>query len=284
MNHSDLPTFEAAWWPLVLETVPGGTERIVIGTIARSASGQSQVRQVIPPATLNAMFASAGKGMQLVVGTTVLGIQQQLDAGVRVEDVSLPFGGVHVGEERDCVAHDFNEVFDIAVRLTSAFGVSNFGVRETVTPETQLAFDDWALRVREHLAMSQRRLELEGMFNVRVQLAARKNSHIGFLFGGYAANFGVLRPGHGSADTRALKVKVFDIGAYRRMNKMTVTRAEVIIGCPQLAGDSAFSSREVEGLESSWQFIADESRARGIEPVRCVSAQDAAAHIERMAA
>lgn len=283
MTPRDLPTFEATWWPVVLETIPGGEERLVVGTVVRAASGQSQVRQAILPTTLNSMFASAGKGMQLVVGTTMIELQKQLDAGVRVEELEPPFGGVRLAQPRDCVAHDMNEVFDIAVRLTSAFGVSSFGSQEKVTRETQLAFDDWAARVREQLALSERRMALDAEFNVRVHLAPRKLSHIGFVRAGYVANFGVLRPGHGSADARALKLKVFDLGAYRRLNPMLVSTAEVIVGYPQLAGDSAFSRREIESLEASWKLISEEAEERHVRPVRCLSAREAAEHLHRAA-
>lgn len=284
MTPTDLPTFEATWWPVVLDTVNGGEERLVIGTVARAASGQSQVRQAIPPATLNAMFTTAGKGMQLIVGTTMLEMQKQLDAGVRPEDLDPPFGGVRLGHPRDCVARDLNEVFAVAIRLTSAFGVSDFGTRERVTPETQLAFDDWAERVRLELLMHENRLQLEAHFNMRVQLAPRKFSHVGFMHGGYVANFGVLRPGHGSDDTRALKLKLFDIGAYRRLNAMTVHAAEVIVGYPDIAGNSAFSRREIETLDASWRFLEDEARARNVTPVRCHTVHEAANHLRRKAA
>lgn len=283
MTPTDLPAFEASWWPVVLDTVPGAEEKLVIGVIARAESGQSQARQVVGPATLNAMFGSAGKGMQLIVSSTVIAIQSQLDEGVRVEELQYPYGGLHLGRARDCVAHDLNEVFEVAVKLSSAFGTSTFGQADVVAKETQEAFDEWAVRIRNELLAVENRLHAEALFNVRVQLATRKKSQIGFIRGSYAANFGVLRPGHGSADTRALKVKLFDLGAYRRLNPLLVRQAEVIVGCPQISQD-AYPRREVESLEASWRFLEDEARARDIRTIRCVSARQAADYLLKAAA
>ena len=66
MTPTELPTFEATWWPLMLETVPGSGEHLAVAVVVRAASGQSQVRQLISPAALNSMFGDAGKGMPLL--------------------------------------------------------------------------------------------------------------------------------------------------------------------------------------------------------------------------
>jgi len=122
-----LPTFEALWWPVRLETVPGSGELLTVAYVVRVASGQSFVRQAIPPATVSTLFGSAGKGMNLVIGNTVLALQRQLDDGVAVDDLQPPFGGVALGEARECLARDLNEVFEVAARLGGAFGASTFG-------------------------------------------------------------------------------------------------------------------------------------------------------------
>lgn len=284
MTPTELPSFEATWWPIELDTVAGGSERIVIGTVVRAGSGQSQVRQIISPPMLNAMFATAGKGMQLIVGTTVIQLQEQLNQGVAVENLQYPFGGVRTGVGRDCVANDLNEVFEVAIRLSTAFGVSNFGIRESVPNETKIAFDDWANRVRTQVLMNERVLASREYFNIRVRLTSRKQSSIGFLHERYVANFGVLRPGHSSQDTRALKLKIFDLEVFRRMQP-DADEAEVIVGCPTIPAGSPYPLKEIEALEDSWQFIVNESKARDISPVRCEGAVTAANHLlKRIAA
>jgi hypothetical protein len=281
----ELPTFEALWWPVMLETVPGSGERLTVAHVVRAASGQSQVRQALPPSTVLALFGSAGKGMGLVVSNTVLSLQRQLDNGVPVAELQSPFGGVALGEPRDCIAHDLNEVFEVAGRLGGAFSASQFGNAERPSVETQRAFDEWADRVRNQLLATGADQRFAGAFNVSVNFIERKRARVGFLFGDYAANFGVLRPGRKtSTDARALKVKIFDLEVLRRRQSLTVHRTELIVGCPDWSGNTVFSQREAEGLRSSWEFIEYEAKQRRINAVRCLGVPDAARHLMALAA
>lgn len=278
MKPTELPDYEATWWPVVVETIPGSAERIVTAVLAKGESGQSQVRQIIPPATLIAMFGSAGKGMQLLIGNTVISIQQQLDAGIHIRDLEFPYGGIELGTPRDCVAHDFNEVFEVAVRLSSAFGISTFGTVEKVGRETQMAFDEWATEVRAQTLMTWE-APLNDAFNVKVKWGSKKQTRIGFVYGGYVANFGVLRPGFSSGDTRALKLKLFDLETYRRTHPIVVQKTEVIVGCPMITADSALTRREQDSLSSSWEFIVEEAKARKVVPIRVERPFEAAQHL-----
>lgn len=281
----ELPTFEAFWWPVMLETIAGSGEQITIAHVVRAASGQSQVRQAVPPATLAAMFGQAGKGVGIVVTTTVVGLQKQLDQGVPVESLVPTFGGVAVGAPRDCVAHDLNEVFEVAARLGGAFSASQFGMAERPSAETQRAFDEWAERVREQLSATSEDQRLAAAFNVPVTFIERRHTRIGFLLGSYAANFGVLRPGRKAAsDSRALKVKIFDLEVLKRSHGFTLQRAELIVGCPDWSGNTVFTRREADGLRSSWEFIAHEAKQRQINAVRCLGVSEAASHLRAMAA
>ena len=120
-------------------------------------------------------------------------------------------------------------------------------------------------------------------FQVPVKLAGKK-LRFSVLRDGYAANLGVLRPGHTSGDSRSLKVKVFDLEALRREAYMQVNRIEVLIGCPPHAALSVFTRREVDGYHASLEFIEAEARARSVPLVRCESEAHAANHIYRQIA
>lgn len=280
MDLVELPTFEATWWPLCMETVPGGGERLTVGVVVRAASGQAQVRQCVAPSSWAALFGhDTGRGVQWMVGSTILKLQAQLDAGVPVQQIEMPLGGFELGHPRDSVARDMNETFDIAVRLTSAFGLSNFGRRQEVADSSRKAFDDWAERVQTELLAHEQRVVFEGAdFDVRVKLA-RKPVRFGLLRAGYAANFGVLRPGHTSGDMRSLKVKVFDLEALRRDQVLPVDNTDVLVGCPERTGMNAFTRREVESYFASLEFIESEAKARRVALVRCSTPAEAAEHI-----
>lgn len=277
----ELPSFEATWWPLMMEAIPGSGEAITVAILARAASGQSQVRQCVQPNILSGLFGSAGKGVQTLVGTTVIDLQAQLDEGVPVEKVDLTYGGFHFGHARDGVARDLNEVFDVAVRLSAAFGQSSFGHQIEAADSSREAFDDWAQRVRDALLLHEANMALRvADFDVRVKLD-RKTVRFGLLRAGYAANFGVLRPGHISGDIRSLKVKVFDLEALRRDQLSAPDYTDVLLGCPPAQALGAFTRREVESFGASLAFIEAEARARNVDLVRCTSQDDAAAHIRR---
>jgi len=184
---------------------------------------------------------------------------------------------------RDCVARDVNEVFDIAMRLSTAFSLSTFGT-DTTSPdkEAQRAFDEWADKVREQVLSLERKKSLTSAFNVSIPLGPRKRLRVGFVHGGYVAQFGVLRVGRSmTSDQRALKLKMFDLEALRREQPFAVQRAELIVGV-ESPGDS-HPTRQRETLAETWDFITHEATARGISPRRCVSARDASEHVARMA-
>lgn len=289
MKMTELPSFEAQWWPVMLETVPGSGEQIAVAVVVRAAAGQSQVRQTIQPAALASMFGEAGKGMVFIVGKTVLSIRQQLDAGVPPLRVEMPFGGLALGRERECLAHDMNEVFEVAFRLGGAFGVSNFGRAEAVSEETRRAFDEWAAKVREELlaaaADDEARASWARHFNVPIALLGRKKARFGLVRDDYAANFGVLRAGReASADVRALKVKLFDLEALRRSQPMLVHRLELVVGTQRLAANGPLPARAVAAHGDSWDFIAHEALQRNISLVRARDAAEAAAHIRSVLA
>jgi hypothetical protein len=127
-----------------METVPGSGESISVGVIVRTASGQAQVRQLLSPSVIAGLFGEASKGISSMITTTVVQLQNQLNSGLRVEELQLPFGGFSLADSRECVAKDLNEVFDLAFRFASAFGQSNYGVRQEIKTASKKAFDEWA--------------------------------------------------------------------------------------------------------------------------------------------
>lgn len=279
----DLPDFHAQWSPLRMETIPGSGECMTVAILVHAASGQSAIRQAVQPRVLAELFGmSAGKGVGAMVAETVHAIQRQLDAGIPPAKVEPPFGGFELGAFKDCVARDINDVFDVGVRLSAAFGESNFGRNAEASEASQQAFDDWADRVKLALLKFEViRQDSEAAlkdFNVRLRIG-RKHVRFGLLHNNYAANFGVLRPGHISGDMRSLKVKVFDLQGLKREQLLALQHTDVLVGCPAPGMLEPYSKREVESFHQSMEYIEVESRARGIRLVRCDTAERAANHV-----
>ena len=228
------------------------------------------------------MFGQAGNGMQVIVGETVLAIQSQLDTGIKPEQLDMPFGGQGLGRPKDCLAHDLEEVFAVATRMAGAFGISQFGAIETPKLESRKAFDEWANKVRVQVQQAVWHEALQDKFDIPITVTSRKKLRLGFVFGGYVAQFGVLRPGKSvTADVRALKLKLFDLDTLRREQLLPFNRAEVLVGF-QDAGDN-HTKRQQESLQDSWHFIEQEAKARNVATVRCPTAAYAAEHLHKMA-
>lgn len=278
----ELPTFEATWWPVRMETIPGSGEAITVATIVRAASGQAQVRQSIAPSVLAGLFGQSGRGVVSMVGATVIELQAQLNSGCTVESLEMPFGGFFLGGVRDCVARDINEVFDVAVKFSAVFGLSNYGARLETSDTSKRAFEDWADKIRaDLLALELKQITLMAQpeeFNVRIKLS-NKAVKIGFLRGTYAANFGVMRPRATSGDTRSLKVKVFDLEAIRRDQIEPIQKAEVLVGCPSVRDLGYLSDRERDTFLNSMDFIEREAKARAVNLIRFSDHTEAAKHI-----
>lgn len=282
MRFPELPTFEATWWPVWLETVPGSGERIHIGVVVvPTNAGKAQVRQLIAPNTLRAMFGQAGPGMQVVVGETVLAIQAQLDAGLAPDQIEMPFGGQGLGQARDCVAHDLEEVFSVATRLAGAFGMSQFGAMDTPKLESLTAFDEWTAKVRHQVESAQWNAALHDGFNIPIAIGARKKLRLGFAFGSYAAQFGVLRPGKAvTPDVRALKLKLFDLDTLRREQLLPYKQLDVLVGYQDVS--ETHTKRQQATLDDSWHFFEQEAKARNAIAVRCPTAAFAAERLHQM--
>lgn len=286
MNLPDLPSFEATWWPLQIETVPGSGERLTVAVVVRATNGQCAVRQAIDPPTLVRMFGDEGKGMQFVVGSTVQKIDAHFRAMQPVDSIDLPFGDMALGPPRDCVARDVNEVFGIALRLSSGFAQSSFGSTSLDAPldrEVQLAFEEWSDKIRQQILLMQEAPAMGNAFNVPVALTGRRKARFGFVHGNYVAQFGVLRPGSTvSTDLKALKVKLFDLDVVLREYPMLYQRAEILVGYQPPADN--LPSRQREALLSSWEHLEYEARQRKITALHYQESNVAARHLVELAA
>ncbi|MDO9435733.1 hypothetical protein [Hydrogenophaga sp.] len=108
-----------------METVLGSGEAINVAVVVRAASGPCKIRQSVSPDVLMTLFGTAGEGegVAYMVGATVIALQKQMDEGVTIESLGMPFDGFALCECRDCAVRDMSELFSIGVKLSTAFGV-----------------------------------------------------------------------------------------------------------------------------------------------------------------
>lgn len=269
-----------------METVPGSGERLTVAVVVRSSDGQASVRQAIDPAMLAQMFGSDGKGMQFIVGSAVISVRKQLDAMVAVEQLEFPFGDLYLGARRESMTRDANEAFALALRMSSGFAQSAFGMtQQKADPdrEVQKAFDEWSDKIRTQVLVAQTQQTWSNAFNVPIILKGSKKARFSFVRGGYVAQFGVLRSGrHAAADLRALKLKLFDLEVVRREMALQFTSAELVVG--YLDPGDVIPQRQRDTLVASWEHLDHEAKSRKVATVRYVSAHDAANHLLEIAA
>lgn len=275
----DLPRYKARWWPLYLEPIPGSGEQLTIAVAAVGDDGDSQIRQVLPRSALAMLFGPHSTGIFAVVTQTLTDVQSQLENGVRVPDIAMPFDGLDFGAEREAWADNINAVFDQAVRLTSSLGATAFGETRSLDSEVERVFAEWATKVRENVVA--KRTAWNDRFEHNIRVGGRRPTRINFIHDDYAANFGVIRPKK-PADIRALKIKLFDLERLRRHQPLIVKRVEVLVGIPK-QNTPGLTGRDYSLLKDSFDFIYHEGIARDVPVHRFESAREVAKHLLKAA-
>ncbi|MDR5813350.1 hypothetical protein QCE62_07055 [Caballeronia sp. LZ033] len=276
----ELPDYSADWWPIYLEPIPGSGERLTIAVITVGRDGQRQVRSTLPKAALTMLYGEHSTGMMAVVVQTLERVQRQLDEHTDPKKITLPFGGVFLGQPRDALADDINGVFDQAIRLTSSLGVTAFGEANSRTSEVARVFAEWSLKVRE--SVLRKHATWDERFERNVKVSGKKSARISYMHHEYAANFGVIRPRQG-ADIRALKIKIFDLEQVRRQNPLTVRQVEVLVGVPNEA-TPGLTTRDARSISENFEYIYYEGRARDIVVRKFDSPREVAKHLVKQAA
>lgn len=275
-----LPTYQANWWPVYLEPIPGSGERLTVAVIVNGNDGVRQVRSVLPISAFRMLYGDHAMGMMAVVVQTLERIQSQMNQRTAISRLKLPYGGVHIGAKRDSLADDINGVFDQAVRLTSSLGITTFG-EATDSSDVQKAFAEWAARIRNVVISDHRYAAWNERFEHNVKLGTRK-ARINFIAGQYVANFGVLRP-QTPADMRALKIKIFDLERYRRHHPLLPLDIEVLIGVPSREGNS-LSPKAAQSIADNFDYVHSEGEARKIKVLKFTSPESVARHLQKVAA
>lgn len=275
----ELPEYSADWWPIYLEPVPGSGERITIGVAAIGMDRKRQVRNVLPKSALTMMYGEHSTGLMAVVVQTLTSIQNQLDNNVAPANIQIPFGGIFLGDQRDGLSDDISGIFDQAIRLTSSLGVTAFGEAKGISEVAQV-FAEWSRKVRE--SVLQKHAGWEERFEKNIKVQGSKSARFSYLHHSYAANFGVIRP-RKAQDTRALKIKLFDLELLRRQHPITITDVEVLIGVPT-DDRPDLTSRDVRNVNDNFEFIYQEGKARNVTVKRFDTARDVAHYLESLAA
>lgn len=278
MAPFDLPSFEAEWWPIQWEPIPGSGERLTVAVVTQAADGSRAVRQVIQPGTLRTLFE--GSAAQFLISKAVASLDRQLKTGAEIRRLLMPFEGLEVGPPRDCRAADLEEVVEQAIALSASLGVTTFGVHESSDLDWQQAYRAWARQIEseaEHAG-----LPWKGRFNPSIKTSTgRSKTAVNYLHDGYAANFGVIRP-KPAYDKRSLKVKLYDLRAFRRDSPIAVSRCELLIGVPP-RNMPGMTARDAKAVNECLEWVTHEGKQEGVQVYQFVDAQAVLAHLQKAA-
>lgn len=229
-----LPAYRAEWRSLQFETIPGSGERFTFAIIARGQDGRTDIRDVLKPGVLRAMYGPQGDVLQGLMIRSIIRIKEQLDAGGDWLTLPCLSSNVFLGAMRPTLADDLEQVFDQAIRLSAGLGHSTIGAAEENEVDVDAEIRSWASRVKSFATVMDDRLK--PFFNHRIKQhdPRRPKAVIGFMTDRYAASFGVLhaRSDRMSADITVIKRRLWDLSQLDYGQLVSIKDREIIVGHP----------------------------------------------------
>jgi len=284
ITFPQLPTYVADWRPLYFESIPGSGERFTFAIIARGQNGKVDIRDTLRPGVMRAMFLMQGEIMQGLMVRAILAIKQHLDQGKDWMQFPIILSNIHVGPVHQTMADNFEQVFDQAIRLSASLGDSSIGASDNRTINVDADIESWAGRIRSFVEVMKE--DLKGKFNLNIKATDRRmtKARIGFMYGSYAASFGVLhtRSDRISADITAIKKKLWDLDRLRDNNYNPPSDVEIIVGHAPLELIEG-NSKMLHNLQCKLETLQEEAAQRQINVFKTSDVREAAKHIINMA-
>jgi hypothetical protein len=230
-----LPTYSARWRALQFETIPGSGERFTFAIIACGEDGASDIRDALKPGALRAMYGQQGDVLQGLLVRSIITAKEHLTRRGNWLEIPITLSNIFLGDVRETLADDLEQVFDQAIRLSTSLGHSTIGANENEHQDVDAEIKEWAWRVKAFATIMDE--NLKPCFNRKIkQLDEHKpKSVIGFMTDKYAASFGVLhaRSDRISADITSIKRRLWDLSQLSYGGLLFVPKErEIIVGRP----------------------------------------------------
>lgn len=280
-----LPEYRAQWRALYFETIPGSGERFTFAIMARGQDGQMDIRDTLRPGALRTLFGPQGEVMHGLMIRAILAIKKRLDA--QEDWLQLPFilSNIQPGPVRDTLADNFEQVFDQAVRLSASLGHSSIGASVSSALNLDEELQSWAGRIKSFVEAMQAELIKNFNLNIREGNTKTIKAKIGFMYGNYAANFGVIhtRSDRISGDITAIKKKLWDLDQLRHNNMAPPREVEIIVGHAPLELIKT-QPRMMKTLQDKLDTLSHEAANKNIVVFKTSDVRIAAEHIVRKVA
>ena len=280
-----LPNYRAEWRPLYFETIPGSGERFTFAVIACGEDGRVDIRDTLRPGSLRPLFGPQGDVMHGLMIRAVLAIKRHLDNHEPWRTVPFILSSIHAGEVRETFADNFEQVFDQAIRLSASLGISTIGALSQEDANADEDLVSWSGRIRSFVEAMKSDLAKNFNHNIREGKNRSIKAKIGFMYGNYAASFGVIhtRSERISADITSIKKKLWDLDRLRDNSTVAPREVEIIVGHAPLEVIHNYP-RMVRTLRDKLDTLSHEAANRNISVFKTADVRIAAEHIVKKVA
>lgn len=212
-----LPAFHAVWTPVYLEPIHGSGERLTVAIIV-STEHRAEIRPVIRPEVLRALYGAKAKGIRGIVELAVDSLSEHVRAFHSLDSWASPISGIHLGKPREASSNDVDGVMRQAIQSAASLSALEPLSNDQLDDESlvQVANKKWADQVRDEIKT--KRLALLPYFNRSGKFFENGELvRFGFLGHGVVAQFGVLRPSSMQPSVRDARARLWELGRARRI-------------------------------------------------------------------
>jgi len=226
----DVPAYRAEWSPIYIEPIMGSGERITIA-IAIQSDSEFRVLQAIRSDVIRCLYGSQANRFTGLIDIAMQDISQQLQSGLVLGNLAVPFEGVHIGEAYDAAADNIEGVMAQAIQLVASLSALGDVDEENIQePSNEPANRQWVTQIRTEVVSL--KPEFKSFFNARVKFYADGTfTRVGFLGNGYTSHFSILRPNAPATTYKDVRAKFWELAKIKDTN-MDIHQACMCIYTP----------------------------------------------------
>lgn len=232
-----VPVFRARWTPVYLEPIQGSGERLTVAIVVTTGE-RAEIRPVVRPDVLKAIFGAKAKGIRGIVELAVDSLSGYLKASGSIAGWRSPISGIHLGQDREAASDDVEGIIRQAIQSAASLSVLDPLSQDSSDDEEsqiQVANRKWADQIRDEIG--KRRLELLPYFNRPGKFFENGEPvRFGFLGQGLVAQFGVLRPASIQPSVRDARARLWELSRARRLAE--VRNVGLILYVPTMPAES----------------------------------------------
>jgi hypothetical protein len=278
------PVYNGNWQTLYLEPIVGSGEKIAIAAVALGNDGESKVIQAIRTELLDCLYGSQSENMQGMINWVIESVKNEISQKGTLSQWQPPFSGLDVGTIHKAADENIEGILRQAIRFTAS--LSNLALdadrdSEDIQPKKQS--EKWSRSVAEELKIINP--QLSSCFNQKVKVSKSNiMTTYGFYSDTYVTNFGLLVPTRLSGSLSTVKAKLLDLESFKKSSLLIKPEQyEIIIGTPSF-DDPTLSDKSINRLKETIDMVSEIAEKEGVQLYHTDNAEQAARHINDVAA